>query len=259
MGWRNHADRVAWKRRIHKEYRTRLIETYSRQQSDGTLRESLHAGLEAVGVKLERVDREELASRQISTLGRLLATFLTHAKGASLGDRELSARGRDSRDPKSAARFLSIYRHVREEYEELLAAEKSIDFHDLINRAADLIEENVPRGRLDRRFKHGIGQGRRERDYSPQGDGPRPPSLPRVESVEVSLPPEDAVVRSDQAVPSQGCCNDDAVGGVGVKAGQCIGADSNLAVNGDLLQPLAEQLPTPQPDILRKVQSPLAL
>ena len=99
---------VAWKRRIHKEYRTRLIETYSWQQSDGTLRESLHAGLEAVGVNLERVDREELASQQVSTPGRLLATFLTHAKGARLGDRELAARGRDSRDPKRAARFLSI-------------------------------------------------------------------------------------------------------------------------------------------------------
>ena len=108
MGWRNHADRVAWKPRIHKEYRTRLIETYSRQQSDGTLRESLHARLQAVGVNLERVDREELASQQVSTPGRLLATLLTHAKGARLGDRELAARGRDSRDPKRAACFLSI-------------------------------------------------------------------------------------------------------------------------------------------------------
>ena len=144
-GWRGYADGVAWKRRIHEGNRTKLIETYSWQQSERTLRDSLHAAFEAFGVKLERVDRAELvdrlASRQISTLGRLLATFLTHAKGAGLGKNELAARGRGSRDPKRAARFLSIYQQVREEYEDLLASEKSIDFHDLINRAAELIEE----------------------------------------------------------------------------------------------------------------------
>ena len=143
-GWTGYADGVAWKRRIHEENRTRLIETYSWQQSEGTLRASLHATLEATGVKLERVDRAELVSRlggrQVSTLARLLATFLTHTKGARLTNSELAARVRNSRDPKRAALFLAVYQHVREEYEELLAAERSIDFHDLINRAAELIE-----------------------------------------------------------------------------------------------------------------------
>ena len=153
-GWRDYGDGVAWKRRIHEENRTRLVETYSWQQSDGTLRDSLHARLEDVGVELERVDRAELvsrlASRQISTLARLLATFLTHAKGARLGDSQLAARGRDSGDPKRAARFLSIYQHVRKEYEDLLATDKSIDFHDLINRAAEFIEA----GKWESPYRH---------------------------------------------------------------------------------------------------------
>ena len=143
-GWRGYADGVAWKRRIHEENRTTLIETYSWQQSEGTLKSSLHVGLEDACVRLERVDRVELVSRltgrHVYTLARLLATFLTHAKGARLTNSELTARGRSSRDPKRVVRFLSIYQHVREEYEYLLAAERSIDFHDLINRAAELIE-----------------------------------------------------------------------------------------------------------------------
>ena len=47
--------------------------------------------------------------------------------------------------------------------------------------------------------------------------------------------------------------------GVGVKAGQGVGADCYLSVDGDLREPLSKQLSTPKPDILWKVQTVLAL
>lgn len=54
--------------------------------------------------------------------------------------------------------------------------------------------------------------------------GCRELSRPRVQPVEVSAPPEDAGIRSQQSVSCQGGTHDDAVGRVGVKVGQGVGA-----------------------------------
>ena len=146
-GWTTYAEGVAWKRQLHEVHGTRLIETYSWQQSDGTLQESLRASLEAEGVEMEKIDSAELvlqlARHHISALARVLAPFLTHAKGARLSNRELTQRGVKHRDSDRAKGFLAIYESVRDEYERLLAAERSVDFHDLINGAAELIGQGT--------------------------------------------------------------------------------------------------------------------
>ena len=71
--------------------------------------------------------------------------------------------------------------------------------------------------------------------------GCREPSLPRVQPVEVPAPPEDAGIRGQQPVSFQGGTHDDTVGRVCVKAGQGVGADANLPVDGDLREALPKQ------------------
>ena len=138
-GWAGYAEGVAWKREIHKLYKTRLIETFSWFQGEGVLRERLGASLEASGVKLVQRDVGplvlELARRKISVLARLMTTFLTQAKTADISLDELAIRARRSGDPARAETFLQVYRQVRDRYEQMLADEGAIDFHDLINRA----------------------------------------------------------------------------------------------------------------------------
>ena len=144
-GWAGYAEGVAWKREIHRLYQTRLIETYSWYQREGMLRERLGASLEAAGVRLVQLDVGplvlELARRKISVLARLMTTFLTQAKTADLSLDELVARARRSGDRARAETFLQVYRQVRDRYEQMLADEGAIDFHDLINLAVRCVND----------------------------------------------------------------------------------------------------------------------
>ena len=144
-GWAGYAEGVAWKREIHKQNGTRLIETFSWFQREGVLRERLGASLEAAGVRLVQRDVGplvlELARRKISILARLMATFLTQAKTADLSVDELNSRTSRSGDTARARAFLRVYRQVRERYEQMLADEGAIDFHDLINGAVRNIRD----------------------------------------------------------------------------------------------------------------------
>ena len=143
-GWEDYAEAVEWKRGIHRQYGTTLIETFSWQLDEGNLFETLRASLEDAGVGMEKRDCADLvlrlARQKILALAILTGTFLTHAKGARLAVSEMTTRYGKGKDADRARRFLEIYERVRNRYEELLANEKSVDFHDLIHSATGLIE-----------------------------------------------------------------------------------------------------------------------
>ena len=146
-GWNTYTDTIEWKRSIHKQYGTTLIETYSWQWREDTLFETLRVSLEDAGVRMEKRDCAELvirlARQKILSLADLVKTFLTHAKGARLDVDQMIARSGGGRDGDRAGRFLKVYEHVRSRYEELLANEPAVDFHDLIHRATGLIESGA--------------------------------------------------------------------------------------------------------------------
>ena len=50
-GWKGYAEGVEWKRRIHNRHRSTLVETYSWQQRQGILLETLRTRLEEAGVR----------------------------------------------------------------------------------------------------------------------------------------------------------------------------------------------------------------
>ena len=142
-GWTGYAEGVAWKRALHAEYGTELLETYSWQHRDDTLLSSLEEQLREHGVEFRPLPTEDLIDRlsgeKLSILSRLLATFLHHIKSANLSQQEVEQRTRNTKDRRRAGRFTRLFSHTRAEYERLLLEEDAIDFHDLINRAADLI------------------------------------------------------------------------------------------------------------------------
>ena len=134
-----------WKRRIHAERGTVLVETFSHECADGKLIRNLEAKLAAQGVVLSSVPRERVFAvleerGQIDPFTRLLATFLQHFKGSQLSFQELSERASASVDQRRAEAFVAVFRPVWERYEETLAQAGEIDFHDMINRAIDHVE-----------------------------------------------------------------------------------------------------------------------
>ena len=144
-GWRGYAEGVEWKRTIHRERGSTLVETHSWQHRQGVLLETLRRRLEEAGVRFERIPRQELvrqlAQEQTSWLAGLLATFLNHVKSSRLSSDELESRARQTGDRRRNESFLDVFEQVRARYQKLLADEEALDFHDLINFAAEHIRE----------------------------------------------------------------------------------------------------------------------
>ena len=141
-GWKGYKERVEWHRRTHEKYGTKLVETYSWQHREGILLHALRGRLEGEGVQFERVSQRKLVLQLIEWLARLLAKFLNHVKTNGLSPEELGARVSKHGTPWRNKGFLNIFEQVRTRYEQQLKAERKLDFHDLINRAAHYIREN---------------------------------------------------------------------------------------------------------------------
>ena len=136
---------MEWKRQIHAERGTVLVETFSHERADGRLIRNLTEKLAAHGVKLTPVPRERvfaaLAERgRVDPFTRLLATFLQHFKGSRLSLSEIAERARDLGDGGRATAFVAVFGPVFERYQETLSGAGEIDFHDMINRATDHVE-----------------------------------------------------------------------------------------------------------------------
>ncbi|WP_460579158.1 UvrD-helicase domain-containing protein [Humibacter ginsengisoli] len=136
----------AWKKALHAEHGTKLIETSASQLDDGTLFDSLDAQLRAHGIIPDfdpnRPGNGEplLSDREMLTLFR---TFLTHAKSNQLGDTALRSRLRRNRAGVPNWRestFLDLFGLIRAEWDRRLKAAGELDFDDMLNDAIDAIE-----------------------------------------------------------------------------------------------------------------------
>ena len=143
---KKYIEEMEWKRGVHVEYSTVLVETFSHEQTDGRLLRNLEEKLGAHGVTFSPMPREEIFAAldrqgRIDPFTRLVATFLQHFKGSRLSFGDIAERARAHRDKTRAMAFLAVFRPIFERYQDTLAASGEIDFHDMINRATDLVEE----------------------------------------------------------------------------------------------------------------------
>ena len=135
---------IEWKRAIHAEHGTRLLETYSWQHGARFWQRALREQLEASGVVLEPRPVDELVERlgqlmRSSQLSRLLASFLRHVTSGDYEEEELRRRASEAAVPERAHAFLDLFREVHSAYRAALGVE--YDFDDLINRAAQAMHE----------------------------------------------------------------------------------------------------------------------
>jgi DNA helicase-4 len=143
---------MEWKRAVHAEHGTVLIETFSWERTEGRLLESLAQKLEQ-HVELRPIEPEKFFERlqelgQIDPFTMLIGTFLRHFK--SIGYTLPEAEERSDRlkmGPRGRA-FLQIFELVYNEYQARLGSR--IDFEDMILRATLLVEE----GRYRSPFRH---------------------------------------------------------------------------------------------------------
>ncbi len=138
-------EEMAWKRQVHAERGTVLIETFTRERDEGRLIRNLEEKLAAHGVERSPLPRERVFALledqgRIDPFIRLLATFLQHFKGSRLSLEEVARRTPSLDDEGRAEAFLTVFGPIFEGYQETLARAGEIDFHDMITRATDHVE-----------------------------------------------------------------------------------------------------------------------
>jgi DNA helicase-4 len=141
-----------WKRKIHAEHQTTLIETYSYERQEGLLLTGLAEKLAPhVTLKPRPVDTiydRIVELKQVDDFSKLLGTFLRKFKSGGYSLQDCETKSDRMKLGKRARAFLDVFAPVFEEYQRRL--EGRIDFEDMILRAARYAET----GRYVSPFRH---------------------------------------------------------------------------------------------------------
>lgn len=143
---RKYTEAMKWKRVVHREHGTTLLETYSYQKHEGTLLSDLEATLRANGVELRPIGPEKLWARlealsYTTRLTALLGTFLGHFKSNEFDLAALRVKAAKHPDPERCIAFLALFEVVYQMYQQVLREEAAIDFEDMIVGARGRVEE----------------------------------------------------------------------------------------------------------------------
>lgn len=144
----NYLAQAEWKRSVHRQHGTQLIETRSAQFYDGTVFSALAEELTGRGLVLDPNPHRPAADFTVledETLTKLIRTFLTHAKSNALSvadlRRKLAAAPVDTFRYRHSM-FLDLYAKVRVAWEGALDADDAIDFEDMLIQSAGHLEAN---------------------------------------------------------------------------------------------------------------------
>ena len=143
-----------WKRSLHQKHGTVLVETYSHEKAAGRLIENLAAKLADHGVAFIPKPAEDVFvilenQGRIDPFSRLVATFLHHYKGAQLSPQDVARRVETVRNRPRAEAFLKVFFPIFERYQNSLVQRRQIDFHDMISKATEHVENGSYRNRFD--------------------------------------------------------------------------------------------------------------
>lgn len=150
---KKYLDGMAWKRELHRTNGTKLIETYSYFSSEGILLKRLEELLRQNGVELKEVDYQQVfdtiyktqSEAYFSEFKKLCSTFIVLFKSNGYASRDLG--GLRNENPlhrnlffqRRTSLFTTIIKPMLEGYDGYLAANRMIDFSDMINQAAEAV------------------------------------------------------------------------------------------------------------------------
>lgn len=138
---------MEWKRQLHRQHGTTLLETYSYERMEGRLHASLREKITRLKGEaptlLPDADLRELVGRPHvrEPLVKLMARFITAFKGNQWSMGEVRATAASSAMGARANAFLDLFELVYEAYEQHLRQRREIDFADMINRATWYVEQ----------------------------------------------------------------------------------------------------------------------
>jgi DNA helicase IV len=148
----SYLDGMAWKRRVHLEHHTTLIETYSYERVEGRLTEALRDKI-APYVTPEPIPHEKIFDMlsemgQFDSFAQTLGTFLRHFKSSGTTIEQCRVKSNTSEEPLRSNAFIELFEPILDAYQKRLG--KRIDFEDMIVRAAEYVES----GRYQSPYRH---------------------------------------------------------------------------------------------------------
>lgn len=146
---------IKWKRELHAEHGTCLIETFYYEQKEGRLLSELERKLIEQGVAFDRLPPESVLTTlkdfgAISAFSILLAQLLRRYKANHFSEAQLQDVINSSANPAQIHAALELLMPVYADYEEHLAKTEQIDFDDMIGKALAYVES----GRFQSNWKY---------------------------------------------------------------------------------------------------------
>ncbi len=143
------------KETLHSKHKTELLHTYSKYSDGESLISHLKKELTTHGFKCEQIDNKriynELAERAeeryFTKLIQLLCNFINRFKTNAYTIEKFSEfqmKANDNKDERTLL-FLDIARQCYHQYEKALKEAKAIDFEDMINNAAEILDQKIER------------------------------------------------------------------------------------------------------------------
>jgi DNA helicase-4 len=139
---------MRWKRRVHSEHGTRLVESKWADVLFGDGLANLEAELKGLGMTFDwnpdRPIRDQwVRPMKHEDLARLVRTFMAHVKSNSWTKEDFDRRLTSDMARLDGFRthlFLDVYWQIHAEWEKRLAEDHSVDFEDMLVQAADHFE-----------------------------------------------------------------------------------------------------------------------
>jgi len=154
---REYNDGIRWKRRIHKDNGTTLIETTSAMFSDGTWQDELLSQLAENHVPVKERPAEEIFQELVENEGNrsktvhdLIVAFVSLLKANCKTINEVLEKARKIKDDRGIFIIEKMVRPFYEAYEKTLKERGEIDFTDAILKATDFCNS----GAFKRRYKY---------------------------------------------------------------------------------------------------------
>ena len=156
---KNYHEGIAWKRELHRQHNTILIETFSYEMQEEVLFDNLKANLMAAGIKLQAKAPQEIwaiinqaAQEEVKSLMDLFSTFITLLKSNNYTFAQVvaNAKAGPGKERKRNAAILEVIEPLYKKYENHLSQRQEIDFSDMINRATT----HVKAGRLNQPYRY---------------------------------------------------------------------------------------------------------
>ncbi|WP_203336716.1 UvrD-helicase domain-containing protein [Nocardioides limicola] len=149
-----YSDSMRWKRQVHQRCGTTLVETTWHEIINLSGFEALAAELTGHGLTLDwNPDRPTPGAKPLEheRLARLVRTFMSHVKSASLTRRDVETRLRQQpqrANPRTLL-FLDLYWQIHDRWQAALRAADAVDFDDMLLQAAELVERDPSLARYD--------------------------------------------------------------------------------------------------------------